>query len=165
MDGPDGKPRLAVATPGRATKGTPRLKKGEELVFLPPQWEEEGDAAATTSPVIAVKDSTGFTNHHAAEEALKQRRAQKQEALDGEGKQTLEDFPLFSPLEKKEVSEAPEAEAENDSDNRVPMPTPPVIPEPKDTENHVPLPSPPEVPEPKESEEQVPMSARVEVVK
>ena len=39
MDGPDGEPRLAVGTPGKATKGTPWPKKGEELVFLPPQWE------------------------------------------------------------------------------------------------------------------------------
>ena len=93
VDGPDGEPSLAVGTPGKATKGTPRPKKGEELVFLPPQWEEEGDAAGTTWPVIAVKDSTSFSNPHAAEEALKERRAQKQEAIDEEGKKTMEDTP------------------------------------------------------------------------
>ena len=155
VDGPDGEPRLALGFPGKATKGTPRPKKGEELVFLPAQWEEEGDAAATLWPVIAVKDSTSFSNPPAAEEALKERRAQKQEAISEEGKKKMEDSPLFSPLEEKEVSATPEAEAEKDSDNSVPVPTPPVIPELKDTEKHIPVPSPPEVPEPKESEEQV----------
>ena len=117
VDGPDGEPRLAVGTPGKATKGTPRPKKGEELVFLPPQLEEEGDAAGATWPVIAVKDSTSFSNPHAAEEALKGRRAQKQEAIDEEGKKTMEDSPSYSPLEEKEVTPAPEAEAEKDGDN------------------------------------------------
>ena len=37
VEGPDGELRLAVGTPGKATKRTPRPKKGEELVFLPPQ--------------------------------------------------------------------------------------------------------------------------------
>ena len=137
VDGPDGEPRLAVGTPGKATKGTPRPKKGEELVFLPPQWEEEGDAAGTTWPVIAVKDSTSFSNPHAAEEALKERRAQKQEAIDEEGKKTTEDSPSYSPLEEKEVTPAPEAEAEKDSDNGVPVPTPPMISEPKESEEQV----------------------------
>ena len=162
VDGPDGEPRLAVGTPGKATKGTPRPKKGEELVFLPPQWEEEGDAAGTTWPVIAVKDSTSFSNPHAAEEALKERRAQKQEAIHEEGKKTMEDSPSYSPLEEKEVTPAPEAVAEKDSDNGVPVPTPPVIPEPKDTEKHIPVPSPPEVPETKESEEPVVKEEKVE---
>ena len=172
VDGPDGEPPLAVGTPGKATKGTPRPKKGEELVFLPPQWEEEGDAAGTTWPVIAVKDSASFSNPHVAEEALKERRAQKQQAIDEEGKKTMEDSPSYSPLEEqspsyspleeKEVTPAPEAEAEKDSDNGVPVPTPPVIPEPKDTEKHIPVPSPPEVPEPKESEEQVVKEEKVE---
>ena len=162
VDGPDGEPRLAVGSPGKATKGTPRPKKGEELVFLPPQWEEEGDAAGTAWPVIAVKDSTSFSNPHAAEEALKERRAQKQEALNEEGKKTMEDSPSYSPLEEKEVTPAPEAGTEKDSDNGVLVPTPPVIPEPKDTEKHIPVPSPPEVPEPKESEEQVVKEERVE---
>ena len=63
------------------------------MVFLRPQWEEKGDAAGTTWPVIAVKDSTSFSNPHAAEEALKERRAQKQEAIDEEGKKTMEDSP------------------------------------------------------------------------
>ena len=155
VDGPDAEPRLAGGTPEKATKGTPRPKKGEELVFLTPQWEEEGDAAGTTWPVIAFKDSTSFSNRHAAEEALKEHRAQKQEAIDEVGKKTMEDSPSYSPLEEKEVTPAPEAEAEKDSDNGVPVPTPPVIQEPKDTEKHIPVPSPPEVPEPKESEEQV----------
>ena len=172
VDSPDGGPRLAVGTPGKATKGTPRPKKGEELVFLPPLWEEEGDAAGTTWPVIAVKDSTSFSNPHAAEEALKERGAQKQEAIDEEGKKTMEDSPSYSPLEEKspsyspleekEVTPAPEAEAEKDSDNGVPVPTPPVIPEPEDTEKYIPVPSPPEVPEPKESEEQVVKEEKVE---
>ena len=162
VDGPDGKPRLAVHTPGKATKGTPRPKKGEELVFLSRQWEEEGDAAGTTWPVIAVKDSTSFSNPHTAEEELKERRARKQEAIDEEGKKTMEDSPSYSPLEEKEVSPAPEAEAEKDTDHGVPVPTPPVIPEPKDTEKHIPVPSPPEVPEPKESEEQVVKEEKVE---
>ena len=152
MDGPDGKPRLAVGTPGKATKGTSRPKRGEELVFLPPQWEEKGDAAGATWPVIAVKDSTSFSNPHAAEEALKERRAQKQEAIDEEGKKTMDDSPSYSPLEEKEVTPAPEAEPEKDSDNGVPVLTPPVIRESKDTEKHIPVPSPPEVPERKESE-------------
>ena len=73
--------------------------------------EEKGDAAGTTWPVIAVKDSTSFSNPHAAEEALKVRRAQKQEAIDEEGKKTMEDSPSYSPLEEKEVTPAPEAEA------------------------------------------------------
>ena len=133
--------------------------------FLPPQWEEDGDAAGTTWPVFAVKDSTSISNPHAAKEALKQRRAEKKEAIDEEGRQTMEDSPSFRPLEEKEVSEAPEPEAEKVSDNGVPLPTPPVIPEPKDSEKHVPVPSPPEVPEPNESEEQVPVSAQVEVLK
>ena len=162
LDGPDGETRLAVGTPGKATKGTPRPKKGEELVFLPPQWEGEGDAAGTTWPVIVAKDSTSFSNPHAAEEALKERRAQKQEAIDEEGKKTMEDSPSYSPLEEKEVTPAPQAEAEKDSDNGVPVPTPSVIPEPKDTEKHIPVPSPPEVPEPKESEEQVVKEEKVE---
>ena len=155
MDCLDGEPRLAVGTPGKATKGTPRPERGEELVFLPPQWEEEGDAAGTMWSAFAVKESTSFSNPHAAEEALKERRAQKQEAINEEGKETMEDCPSLSPLEEKEVSPTPEAEAEKDSDNGVPVPTPLVIPEPKDTEKHIPVPSPPEVPEPKESEEQV----------
>ena len=96
------------------------------------------------------------------EEALKERRAQKQEAIDEEGKKTMEDSPSYSPLEEKEVTPAPEAEAEKDSDNAVPVPTPPVIPKPKDTEKHIPVPSPPEVPEPKESEEQVVKEEKVE---
>ena len=144
VDGPDGEPRLAVGTPRKATKGTPHSKKGEELVFLPSQWEEEGDAAGTTWPVIAVKDSTSFSNPHAAEEALKERRTQKQEAINEEGKKRMEDSPLFSPLGKKEVSPTPEAVAK------------------KDTEKHIPVPSPPEVPEHKESEEQVIKEEKVE---
>ena len=100
-DGPDGEPRLAVGTPEKATKGTPRPKKGEESVFLPTQWEEEGDAAGTTWSVIAVKDSTSFSNPHVAREALKERRAQKQEAIDEEGKKTMEDSPSYSPLDEK----------------------------------------------------------------
>ena len=108
------------------------------------------------------EDSTSFSNPHAAEEALKERRAQKQEAIDEEGKKTMEDSPSYNPLEEKEVTPAPEAEAEKDSDNGVPVPTPPVIPEPKDTEKHIPVPSPPEVPEPKESEEQVVKEEKVE---
>ena len=162
VDGPDGEPRLALGSPGKATKGTPRPKKGEELVFLPPQWEEEGDAARTTWPVIAVKDSTSFSNPHAAKEALKERRAQKQEAIVEEGKKTMEDSLSYSPLEEKKVTPAPEAEAEKDSDNGVTVPTPPVIPEPNNTEKHIPVPSPPEVPEPKESEEQVVKEEKVE---
>ena len=162
VDSPDGEQRLAVGTPEKATKGTPRPKKGEELVFLPPQWEEEGDAAGTTWPVIGVKDRSSFSNPHAAEEALKERRAQKQEAIDEEGKKTMEDSPLYSPLEEKEVTPALEAEAEKDSDNGVPVPTPPVIPETKDTEKHIPVPNPPEVREPKESEEQVVKEEKVE---
>ena len=124
-----------------ATKGTPQPKKGEELVFFPPQWEEEGDGAGTTWPVVAVKDSTSFSNPHAAQEALKERPAQKQEAVDEEGQKTMEDSSSYSLLEEKEVTPAPEAEAEKDSDNRVPVPTPPVIPEPKDTEKHIPVPA------------------------
>ena len=162
VDGPDGEPRLAVGTPGKATKGTSWPKKGEELVFLPPQWEEESDAAWTTWPVIAVKESTSFSNPHAAEEELKERRAQKQEAIDEKSKKTMEDSPSYSPLEETEVTPAPEAEAEKDSDNGVPVPTPRVIPKPKDTEKHIPVPSPPEVPEPKESEEQVVKEEKVE---
>ena len=110
----------------------------------------------------ALGTGQGFSNPHAAEEALKERRAQKQEAIDEEGKKTMEDSPSYSPLEEKEVTPAPEAEAEKDSDNGVPVPTPPVIPEPKDTEKHIPVPSPPEVPEPKESEEQVVKEEKVE---
>ena len=108
VDGPDGELRLAVGTPVNATKGTPRPKKREGLVFLPPQWEEEGDAAGTTWPVIAVKDSTSFSNPYAVEEALKERRAQKQEVIGEEGKKTMEDSPSYSPLEEKEVSPAPD---------------------------------------------------------
>ena len=162
VDDPNGGLRLAVGTPGKATKGTPRPKKGEELVFLPPQWEEEGESSGTTWPVIVLKDSTSFSNPRAAEEVLKERRAQKQEAIDEEGKKTMEDSLSYSPLEKKEVTPAPEAEAEKDSDNGVPVPTPPLIPEPKDTENHIPVFSPQEVPEPKESEEQVVKEEKVE---
>ena len=162
VDGPDGEPRLAVGTPGKANKGTPGPKKGERLVFLSPQWEEEGDAAGTTWPVIAVKHSTSFSNPHDAKEALKERRVQKQEAIDEEGKKTMDDSPSYSPLKEKEVTSAPEAEAEKDSDNGVPVPTPPVIPEPKETEKHIPVPSPPEVPEPNESEEQVVKEENVE---
>ena len=98
VDGPDHEPRLAVGTSGKATKGTPGPKKGEELVFLPPHWQEEGDAAGTTWAVIAVKDSTSFSNPQPAEEALEERRAQKQEAINEEGKKTMEDSPSFSPL-------------------------------------------------------------------
>ena len=162
VDGPDGEPRLAVGTPGKTTRGTPQPKRGGRIGLPPPQWEEEGNAAGTTWPVFAVKDSTSFSNPHAAEEALKERYAQKQEAIDEEGKKTMEDSPSYSPLEEKEVTPAPEAEAEKDSDNGVPVPTPPVIPEPKDTEKHVPVPSPPEVPEPKESEGQVVKEEKVE---
>ena len=147
---------------GKPRRGPPGTKKGKELVFLPLQWEEESDAAGTTWPVIAVKDSTSFSNPHAAEEVLKERRAQKQEAIDEENKKTMEDSPSYSPLAEKEVTSAPEAEAEKDSDNGVPVPTPPVIPEPKDTEKHIPEPSLPEVPEPKESEEQVVKEEKVE---
>ena len=50
------------------------------------------------------KDSTSFSNPNAAEEALKERRAQKQEAIDEEGKKTMEDSPPYSPLEEKEVT-------------------------------------------------------------
>ena len=132
------------------------------MAFLPPLREEEGDAAGTTWPVIAVKDSTSFSNPHAAEEALRERRAQKQEAIDEEGKKTMEDDPSYSPLEEKEVNPAPEAEAGKDSDNGVAVPTPPVIPEPKDTERHITVPSLREVPEPKESEEQVVKEEKVE---
>ena len=175
VDGPDGEPRLAVGTPGKATKGTPRPKKGEELVFLPPQWEEEGDAAGTTWPVIAVKDSTSFSNPHAAEEALKERRAQKQEAIDEEGKKTMEDSPSYSPLEEKEVTPAPEAEAIDeegkktmeDSPSYSPLEEKEVTPAPeaeaeKDSDNGVPVPTPPAIPEPKESEEQVVKEEKVE---
>ena len=96
---------------------------------------------------------------------MKQRPAQKEAAIDEEGKRTLEHSPSLSPLEENEVSGAPEAEAEKDIDNGVPVPAPPVIPEPKDTEKHVPVPIPPEVAEPKEGEEQVPVSAPVDLVK
>ena len=61
----------------------------------------------------------GFSNPHATEEALKERRAQKQEAIDEEGRKTMKDSPSYSPLEEKEVTPAPEAEAEEDSDNGV----------------------------------------------
>ena len=165
MDSPDGEPCLAVGTPGNATKGTPQPKKGVGLVFLTPQWEEEGDVAGTTWPIFAVMDSTSFSNPHAAEEAWKQRRAEKRQAIDEECKEKMEDSPSFSPLEEKEVNEAPEAQAQTDSDNGVPVPTPPVIPDRKDSEKHDPVPSPPEVPAQKESEEQVPESAPVEVLK
>ena len=74
----------------------------------------------------------------------------------------MEDSPSYSPLEKEEVTAAPEAEAERDIDNGAPVPTPPVIPESKDTEKHIPVPSLPEVPEPKESEEQVVKEEKVE---
>ena len=77
----------------------------------------------------------------------------------------MEDSPSLSPLEEKEVSGAPEAETEKDSDNEVPVPTPPVIPEPKDSEKHVPVSSPLEVPDTKESEEHIPVSAPAEVLK
>ena len=175
VDGPDGEPRLAVGTPGKATKGTPRPKKGEELVFFPPQWEEEGDAAGTTWPVFAVKDSTSFSNPHAAEEALKERRAQKQEAIDEEGKKTMEDSPSYSPLEEKEVTPAPEAEAIDeegkktmeDSPSYSPLEEKEVTPAPeaeaeKDSDNGVPVPTPPLIPEPKKSEEQVVKEEKVE---
>ena len=175
VDGPDGEPRLAVGTPGKATKGTPRPKKGEELVFLPPQWEEEGDAAGTTWPVIAVKDSTSFSNPHAAEEALKERRAQKQEAIDEEGKNTMEDSPSYSPLEEKEVTPAPEAEAIDEEGKKTmedsplysPLEEKEVTPAPeaeaeKDSDNGVPVPTPPVIPEPKEGEEQVVKEEKVE---
>ena len=147
---------------GKPRRETPGPKKGEELVFLPPQWAEEGDAAGTTWPLIAVKDSTSFSKPPTAEDALKERRAQKQEAIDEEDKKTMEDSPSYSPLEEKEVTLAPEAEAEKDSHNGVPVPTPPVIPEPKHTEKHIPVPSPLEVPEPKESEEHVVKEQKVE---
>ena len=140
-------------------------KKREELVLLPPQCEEEGVAAGTTWPVIAVKDSTSFSNRHAAEEALKQGRAERQEAIDEEGEKTMEDSLFFSPLEEKEVSEAPQPQAAKDSDNGIPVLTPPVIQEPKYSEKHVPVPSAPQVPQRKESDEQVPLSAPMEVLK
>ena len=72
----------------------------------------EGDAAGTTGPVFAVKDGTSFSKPHATEEALKEGRAQKQEAIHEEGKKTMEDSPSYRPLEEKEVTPAPEAEAE-----------------------------------------------------
>ena len=65
----DREPRPAADTLERATKGTARPQKGEELVFLPPQREAEGDAAGTNWPVIAVKDSARFSNPKAAEKA------------------------------------------------------------------------------------------------
>ena len=102
------------------------------MVFLPPQSKEEGNAAGTTWAVITVKDSTSFSNPHAAEEALKQRRVQKQDVIDEQGKRTLGDSPSFSALEEQEVSEAPEAEAGKDSDNGVPVLTLTVIPKPKE---------------------------------
>ena len=114
------------------------------------------------SPHAPKKNSTSFSNPHAAEEALKERRTQKQEAIDKEGKKTMEDSTSYSPLKEKEVTPAAEAEAKKDSDNGVPVPTPPVIPEPKDTEKHIPVPSLPEEPEPKESEEQVVKEEKVE---
>ena len=70
-------PRVALDTTGKATKGTPWPKRGEEPVFLPPHWEEEGNAARKSRPVIAAKDRASFSNPHAAEEALKQRRTPK----------------------------------------------------------------------------------------
>ena len=149
---------------GKPRRGPPSPKRGKNWSSFHPQWEEEGDAAATTWPVIAVKDSTSFSNPQAAEEALKERRAQKQEAMDEEGKKTMEDSLSYSALEEKEVTPALEDEAEKDSDNGVPVPTPPVTPEPKDTEKQIPVPSPPEVPEPKESEEQVVKEEKVESV-
>ena len=95
---------------------------------------------------------------NAAEEALKQCRAEKQEVIDEDGKKTLEDSPSYSPMRRRR-SVRPEATVETDGDNRVPVPRPPVIAEPKEREKQGPVPSPPEVPEPKESEEQVPASA------
>ena len=73
----------------------------------------------------------------------------------------MQKSPSYSSLVEKEVSEAPEAEAKKDSDNGVPLPTPPLIPEATDSEKHVPVPSPPEVSQPKESEDHVPVSAPV----
>ena len=140
---------------GKPRRGCPGPKRGKNWSSFPRSGERRDDAAGTTWPVFAVKDSTSFSNPHAAKEALKERRAQKQEAIDEEGKKTMEDSPSDSPLEEKKVTPAPEAEAEKDSDNGVPVLTPPVIPEPKDSEKHIPVPSPPEVPESKESEEQV----------
>ena len=99
------------------------------------------------------------------EEALKQRRTQRKEAIDEEGKKTWEVSPLYRALEEKDASHTPRAEEEKDTDNGVPVPTPPVIPKPKDSEKHVPVPSPPEVPAPKESEKQVPVSPLLEVPK
>ena len=133
-------------------EGDPSAQKLDKLVLLPPQWRKEGDAAGSAWPVTAVKDSTSFSNPHAAKEALKQRRAEKQEAINEEGKKTMQHSPSFSPLEEKEVSAAPQAEAGKDSDNWVPVPMPPVNPEAKDSEKHVPVPSALEVPEPKKSE-------------
>ena len=68
---------------------------------------------------------------------MKQRGTEKQEAINAEGKKTLQDPPSYSPLEEKEVSEAPDAEAEKDSDSWVPVATRLVIPERKDSERHV----------------------------
>ena len=61
---------------GKPRRGPPGPKRGKNWSSFPLQWEEEGDAAGTTWPVFAVKDSTSFSNPHAAEEALKERRAQ-----------------------------------------------------------------------------------------
>ena len=146
------------------TQGEPGEVKGPESSYL------KGVGSVASSPSLAGLDEGSILEFfelisvwaETAHFQLPTRRAQKQEAINEEGKKTMEDSPSYSPLEEKEVTPAPEDEAEKDSDNGVPVPTPPVIPEPKDTEKHIPVPSPPEVPEPKESEEQVVKEEKVE---
>ena len=150
---------------GKQRQGLPGPKRGKDWSSLPRIGGRRAMPPGQPGQLLQSRTAQISENPHAAEEALKQRRTAKLKEINQEGKKTLGDCPSCSPFRGRDVTKALKAKAKNDSNNGVPVPTPPVIPEPNNSEKHVPVPTRPEAPEPKKSEQQVPVSTRVEVVK
>ena len=72
LEGPSGGYRLAVGGKSQPQKGDGNPKKRQQLVCIPPQWEDDEEVAADVIwPVCVVPGKTSFTNKDDAVQALK----------------------------------------------------------------------------------------------
>ena len=123
LEAPNGGYRLAVGGKSKPQKGDKKQKKGQELVRIPPQWEDAEEVAAEVMWSVCVfPGKTSFTNKDEAVQALtKMNEGQKDKGVDkGDNAEVAEakedNDKVAEANEDKERETVPDAEAKGGGD-------------------------------------------------
>ena len=90
-------------------------KKGQELVRIPPQWEDDEEVAANVMwPVCVVPEKTSFTNEDDTVQALKKMDGRHE--VKGVGNKDNANDKVTDATEDNEKDKLPDAEAKGGGD-------------------------------------------------